>query len=238
VINRPKANVVSLQVIEDLRAALAAVCGPHTRFVTVEGAGDHFSYGAAVDEHVPATIARVLAALDDLVRDLLSLHAPTAALVRGRCLGGGFEIALACDFILSSDTAVLGVPEVALGVFPPLASALLPARVGASRAAAAVITGEPLAASAWQQAGLISQVVPANDLDAAAGELFRAHLQPRSAIALAAAARASRLAVRRQFEMALPELERQYLQELMPTADAREGIAAFIEKRTPQWSDA
>ncbi|MGE5246482.1 MAG: enoyl-CoA hydratase/isomerase family protein [Betaproteobacteria bacterium] len=238
VIDRPKANVVSLAVIEDLRAGLAGVCGAHTRLVTIEGAGDHFSYGAAVEEHVPATIARVLAALDDLVRDLLAAPAPTAALVKGRCLGGGFEIALACDFVFAADTALLGVPEVALGVFPPLASVLLPVRIGASRAAAAVITGEVRPVPFWQQAGLITLTAPAADLQEAADGFFRQHLQPRSATALAAAARASRLAIRRQLETALPELERQYLDELMHTRDAREGIAAFLDKRAPEWRDA
>jgi cyclohexa-1,5-dienecarbonyl-CoA hydratase len=238
VIDRPKANIVSLAVIEAMRAALPAACGPHTRLVTIEGAGEHFSYGAAVDEHLPSTVGRVLEALDDLVRDLLAAPAPTAALVRGRCLGGGFEVALACDLIFAADTAVLGVPEIALGVFPPLASALLPARVGASRAAAAIITGEAQPAAAWQQAGLIARLVTPADLEAEVDAFFRAYLQPRSAASLARAARAARLPIRRAIERALPELERLYLDDLMQTRDAQEGIAAFLDKRTPRWSDA
>jgi len=238
VIERPKANIVSLAVIGDLRGALARVSGPHVRLVTIEGAGDHFSFGAAVDEHVPATIDRVLAALGDLVRDLLALPAPTAAVVRGRCLGGGFEIALACDFLFAADTAVLGVPEVSLGVFPPLAAAILPVRVGASRAADVVITGEPRGVPFWQAAGLVARTAPAADLERAVDDFFRAHLAPRSAVALSAAAAASRLAVRHQIDVALPALERLYLDDLMRTDDATEGIAAFMEKRQPRWSDA
>ena len=238
VIDRPKANIVSLAVIEGLREALSRVSGPHVRLVTIEGAGDHFSYGAAVDEHVPATIDRVLAALGDLVRDLLASSAPTAAVVRGRCLGGGFEIALACDFLFAADTAVLGVPEVSLGVFPPLAAAILPVRVGASRAADAVITGEPRGVSFWQSAGLVARTAPAADLDAAVDDFFRTHLAPRSAVALSAAAAASRFPVRRQIDAVLPQLERLYLDDLMRKDDALEGIAAFMEKRQPRWSDA
>ena len=238
IIDWPKANIVSLEVIDRLRAGLAQVCGPHTRLVTIEGAGDHFSYGAAVDEHVPGTIDTVLAALDRLVGDLLAAPAPTAALVRGRCLGGGFEVALACDSILADDTALLGVPEVVLGVFPPLAAALLPVRVGVSRAAVAVLTGEPQPAAVWHRAGLVTRVAPAGRLDDEAEAFFRTHLQPRSAAALARAARASRLMLRAQLATALPELERLYLDDLMQTRDAREGIAAFVEKRTPRWSDA
>lgn len=238
VIDQPKANIVSLAVIEDLRDALARVSGPHVRLVTIEGAGYYFSFGAAVDEHVPATIDRVLAALGNLVRDLLVSAAPTAAVVRGRCLGGGFEIALACDFLFAADTALLGVPEVLLGVFPPLAAAILPVRVGASRAAEAVITGEPRGVAFWQAAGLVTRSASAAGLDAAVDDFFRTHLAPRSAVALSTAAAASRVAVRHQIDAVLPRLERLYLDDLMRTDDAREGIAAFMEKRQPRWSDA
>ena len=124
ILDRPKANILSIALMRELRGALGDVGRrPQVRLVTIEGAGDHFSYGASVEEHRADRIAEALGELHALVRDLLACPAPTAAVVRGRCLGGGFEIALACDLIFAATTAVLGVPEIALGVFPPAAAA-------------------------------------------------------------------------------------------------------------------
>src|SRR4029453_16522162 len=119
---------------------------PHLKLVTFEGAGADFSFGASIPEHAPAEIGRVLPEAHALIYALLDLPVVTAALVRGRCLGGGFEIALACDFIFAEQSAVFGLPEIALGVFPPAASALLPARVGTARATGASVTGKSLTA--------------------------------------------------------------------------------------------
>jgi len=126
------------------------------------------------------------------VRELLAVPAPTGAIVRGLCLGGGFEIALACDVVFAADTARLGVPEIMLGVFPPVAAALLPVKVGAARAALAVLTGEQAPAARWAEAGLLALVTPAADLESAVDRWFETHLGPRSATALRHAAMAAR----------------------------------------------
>ena len=236
VIDQPKGNVISLAVIRELRGALALVReSPQVKLVTIEGAGDHFSYGASVEEHRAGAIATALGELHGLIRALLACPAPTAAIVRGRCLGGGFEVALACDLIFASTTAVLGVPEITLGVFPPAASALLPPRIGASRAAGALLTGRAAPVEEWMVAGLIELVAPADELQAVVDRWFDANLAARSAAALACAAQASRLALAHQVEATLPRLEQLYLETLMRTRDAGEGIEAFLEKRPPQW---
>ena len=236
VIDEPKANIVSIAVMRDLRGALAEVTAASAiKLVTIEGAGDHFSYGASVEEHRAGTIGAALGELHGLIRDLLAVPAPTAAIVRGRCLGGGFEVALACDLVFASTTAVLGVPEIALGVFPPAASALLPLRVGASRAASAILRGDARPAPYWDSVGLVELLAYPHELDAAVDRWFEKHLAPRSASALRHATLASRAACRKQVEVILPELERLYLKTLMRTHDAAEGIAAFLEKRQPVW---
>ncbi len=237
VLDQPKGNIVSLAMIRDLGRALSAVPGsPAVKLVTIEGAGDHFSYGASVEEHRPAVVGDMLREFHRLILGLLAVPAPTAALVRGRCLGGGFEVALSCDLLFASTTAVLGVPEIALGVFPPAAAALLPLRVGASRAASAVLTGQARPVDYWVGAGLVELTAPAQELEAAVDQWFDANLAQRSAAALRCAALASRVAVRRHVELVLPELERLYLDTLMRTRDAAEGIAAFLDKREPVWS--
>jgi cyclohexa-1,5-dienecarbonyl-CoA hydratase len=168
---------------------------------------------------------------------LLDAPAPTAAVVRGRCLGGGFELALACDLIFAADNATFGLPEVALGVFPPAAAALLPPRVGAARATVTILSGAAVPAAEWLAAGLVTAVAPDAELTSAVDRWFETHLAPKSASALRHAARAARAALRRDVATLLPELERLYLNEVMRTKDAREGIAAFLEKRSPRWSD-
>jgi cyclohexa-1,5-dienecarbonyl-CoA hydratase len=233
----PKGNIVTAEMIRALSAGLEqAARNPHLKLVTIEGEGSDFSFGASIPEHAPAEIARVLPEAHALIHDLLDVPAVTAALVRGRCLGGAFELALACDFIFAETSALFGLPEIALGVFPPAASALLPSRVGTAHATPAILTGALRSAAEWQQAGLVI-VVPDGSLEGEVDRWFDRHLAPRSAAALRHAAAAARLSLQQHVRTVLPQLERLYLDELMKTEDAVEGIAAFLEKRTPRWTD-
>ncbi len=237
-IPQSKGNLITAAAVSALRESLAGVAGdPHVKLIALEGRGPDFSFGASIPEHVPGEIERVLPDMHRLVFDLLDAPAPTAAIVRGQCLGGGFELALACDFIFAAEDAVLGLPEVKLGVFPPAGAALLPARLGAARAARAVLTGETRPAAEWHAAGLVALVAPPARLAAEIERWFNTHFKPRSAAALRHAALAARLALRDEVARTLPALEQLYLTRLMRTADAAEGVAAFIDKRAPRWRD-
>jgi cyclohexa-1,5-dienecarbonyl-CoA hydratase len=234
----PTGNIITAELVASLSAALESVSqNPHLKLITIAGDGPDFSFGASVPEHAPGQINRVLPAMHELVYALLEAPAATAAIVRGRCLGGGFELALACDLIFAADDASFGLPEVALGVFPPAASALLPARIGAARATRAILTGEPRDAGWGRDAGLVEAVAAAEDLDTLVDRWFTRHLAPRSAAALRHAATAARFGLAAHVRATLPALERLYLDQLMRTDDAVEGIAAFLEKREPRWSD-
>ena len=234
----PKGNIVTAAMVGALTQALDSLAqSPHLKLVTIEGAGPDFSFGASIPEHAPGEIDRVLPAMHALVHTLLDFPAVTAALVRGRCLGGGFELALACDFIFAERTAVFGLPEIALGVFPPAAAALLPPRVGSARATSAILTGESRSADEWLRLGLLEQVCTPGTVEAEVDRWFDAHLRPRSAAALRHATAAARLSLRQHTAAILPELERLYLADLMATEDAREGIAAFLARRAPKWTD-
>jgi cyclohexa-1,5-dienecarbonyl-CoA hydratase len=233
-----KGNIVTADMVGALRSALEAVAeNPHLKLITIEGAGVDFSFGASIPEHAPDQIARVLPEMHALIHDLLDAPAPTAAVVRGRCLGGGFELALACDFIFAEEGAMFGLPEIALGVFPPAAAALLPMRVGSARATGAILTGESSPAAAWQARGLVELVAPAGDLQRAVDDWFATHLSRRSAAALRHGAAAARMGVQAHVREVLPRLEQLYLEDLMRTHDATEGVAAFLEKRSPSWMD-
>jgi cyclohexa-1,5-dienecarbonyl-CoA hydratase len=234
----PKGNIVTAEMIRALGRAIETIAeSPHLKLVTIEGAGADFSFGASIPEHAPGEIDRVLPEAHALIYALLDLPVVTAALVRGRCLGGGFEIALACDFIFAEQSAVFGLPEVALGVFPPAASALLPPRVGTARATSAIVSGKSIPAAEWQSAGLLESVVADGSINEAIDRWFEMHLQGKSSAALRHATAAARLSLRKHVAEVLPALEQLYLSGLMQTHDAAEGIAAFLEKRVPKWTD-
>jgi cyclohexa-1,5-dienecarbonyl-CoA hydratase len=237
-VSNAKGNVITAAIVSALRAGLESVAqNPHLKLVTIEGDGIDFSFGASIPEHAPDRIGEVLPEMHALIDEMLEVPAVTAAVVRGRCLGGGFELALACDFIFSDDDATFGLPEIALGVFPPAAAVLLPLRVGYARASRAILTGESRRASEWREAGLIELLAPAAALQSEVDRWFAEHLAPRSAAALRFAAAAARAGLVAQVCATLPLLERLYLDDLMRTHDAGEGVAAFLERRKPLWTD-
>lgn len=237
-LNTPPANVISRATVAELAKELAAAASDRDlKLLTIEGAGPHFSYGASVSEHLPPAVTELLAEFHGLIRALLDLPVATAAIVRGRCLGGGFELALACDFIFAATDAQMGVPEVTLGVFPPAAAALLPARVGVSKAGRVIMTGETLTAAEWHAAALVLELAAPERLMSTVEAWFLHHLAPRSAVALRHAALASRAVLRSLALPALAALERDYLDSLLATHDGVEGVSAFVEKRPPVWTN-
>ncbi|MGZ8868860.1 MAG: enoyl-CoA hydratase/isomerase family protein, partial [Thermoanaerobaculia bacterium] len=139
----PKANILDRGMVTELDHIFEQFASlQELRAIVIEGEGLHFSFGASVEEHLPDQIEGALARLGGLLRRVAGAPAPTIAAVRGQCLGGGFELALACDLIVAEEDAELGAPEIRLGVFPPAASALLPVRIGAAGAASMILTGQ------------------------------------------------------------------------------------------------
>ena len=131
VVNRPKGNVFSGEVMSELESALAvAVKSPTLRLLTLEAEGEHFSFGAAVEEHTRAQVVPMLQRLNRLIKAVATCPVPVAALVQGKCLGGAFEVVLAAHFVFAAGDARFGMPEIRLGVFPPVACALLGRKVG------------------------------------------------------------------------------------------------------------
>jgi cyclohexa-1,5-dienecarbonyl-CoA hydratase len=232
----PKANILDRAMIADLERICAALADRRGLVAIVVGAaGPNFSYGASVEEHLPGQIGEVLGELHALLRSFLALPAPTLAAIRGSCLGGGLELALACDLLLAEEGARLGQPEIRLGVFPPAAAALLPARIGAGPAAELILTGATWTGRRAAELGLVSRVTPDGTLAEALSSWLAEDFLERSPAALAQAVRATRRALWRAVEEDLPQLERQYLDELMSEPDAVEGIRAFLDKRPPRW---
>lgn len=237
-LDAPPTNVLDTEMVRSLRKAVRAARDlPDLRLLVFTGAGDHFSYGASVEEHLPDRVAGMLAEFHGLFRDLMETDVPTLAYVRGRCLGGGLELASFCDWLWAEETATLGQPEIKLGVFAPLGSLLLPWRCGA-QATGLLLTGEAVDAITALTMGLADHVVPTEDGTTILDRWIRDHLLPLSASSLRRARRAARWNFHRTLAGDLDALERFYLEDLMATPDAEEGIRAFLEKRNPEWSGA
>ena len=238
VLDRPKGNILDLEMIAALRATvreLAADPGP-AKLLVFEGAGNHFSFGASVEEHLPDRVGRLLPGFHGLFRDLEDLGVPTAALVRGQCLGGGLELVLWCGLAIGEPSAVLGVPETRLGVFPPVAAIALPWRTTGARASQLILSGETVGAEQAVAWGLLDACAP--DAEEFLRRWFDERLAGKSAVAVRAAWRASRRLLAKSLAEDLPALEAQYLTELMAHRDPVEGLQAFLERRAPVWSHA
>ena len=236
ILDAPRGNAITDAMVGALSDAIHAIPAG-TKLITLEAAGHDFSFGSSLEEHAPARMREVLPRFLALVSDWLRIPVVTAAVVSGRCLGGGFELALACDFIFASDDATLGLPEIKVAAFPPIGSILLPLRVGTARATSAMLTGEPRPALAWQEAGLIERVARHVSLEMAVSDWYDSTVARYSSAALARAVRASRLSLVKAFSDLLPAVQSLYLDDLLSTEDSSEGIRAFLEKRTPVWKD-
>jgi cyclohexa-1,5-dienecarbonyl-CoA hydratase len=234
-LSRPKGNIIDREMVQALRAEVAAVKSwPPVRTILIHGAGKHFSFGASVEEHQPTVVSDMLPEFHALFRELLDCGRVLLAAVSGQCLGGGLELAAFCQRVFASPGSTLGQPEIKLGVIAPVASVILPMRIGQARAEDLLLTGRSLDAQEALAFGLIDELVP--DPVEAARAWHREHIQPLSAAALGYAVGAARTRLRRALRDDLADVERHYLSDLMSTHDAPEGILSFLEKREPLWT--
>ena len=236
VLDAPPGNILDIATLSDLNRKLAAAgSAPALKAIVFEGAGGHFSYGVSIEEHRPGTVEEMLRTFHGLFRTLQRLDRVLIAVVRGRCLGGGLELASFCHRVFAHPRARLGQPEINLGVFPPAASVILPLRCGQAAADEICLTGRTYSAREALKLGLVDEV--AADPGRAAGRWMVKHILPKSAAALARAVKAVRLRYGAAIDNDLAATERIYLEDLMRTHDAREGIEAFLAKRAPRWKD-
>ena len=234
---RPPVNIFNIAMMREINDALNH-CAHQRELVAIvfDAAPDcrAFSAGVAVEEHVEETIFQMLDSFHSIFRNIEQLARPTIAVVDGAALGGGCELAAACDIVIASDRARFGQPEIKLGMFPPVAAVLLPQVIGDKRARELILTGELIEAAEAFQLGLVSYLLPAGQLEHKTTELLSKFRQ-LSGAALGMAREAIDLGRSRSLDSSLKAVEDLYLNELMKTQDATEGIKAFIEKRKPEW---
>jgi len=233
-LDRPKANILDSTMIASFAQAFAAYAEPgQIRAALLDAEGPHFSFGASVEEHLPATCAQMLSSLHELLKLMLEWPRPILVAVRGQCVGGGLELALAGSLIFASRDAQFGQPEIKLGVFAPAASCLLPPRIGQAAAEDLLFSGRSIDATEAKTLGLVQTV--ADDPESAALDYFDAHLAKKSAASLACAVEAARGGFVPEVQRRISQVQRFYLDHLMRTHDANEGLAAFLAKRPPKW---
>jgi cyclohexa-1,5-dienecarbonyl-CoA hydratase len=236
ILDSPPLNILTQGLLAELRAALAPLAADATLRVLVLGAqGKHFSAGADVAEHLPPTFEAMIPEFIATIEALRGFPVPVVAAVRGRCLGGGFELVQAADLVVAGAGASFGQPEIVLGVIAPVACALLPTLCGPGRAAEILYTGDAVTAAQAHAMGLVARVAAEEAVDgealALAGRIAR-----HSAAALRIAKRAARAGSEARVADALRTAGRLYVEDLMRTADAREGLTAFLEKRPAAWA--
>ena len=235
VLARPPLNILNIEMMEELNSALERVQAlPEVRALVIAAEGKAFSAGVAVEDHLGDRAKPMLEAFHRIFHLLRALPCPTVAAVEGAALGGGSELATFCDFVIASETATFGQPEIKVGVFPPIAALHYPSRIGLARTLQLLLTGEVIGAKEAERIGLVDRMVPAAQLPAAVEEVL-VKLSDKSRAVLALTRRAVLDPAGQPFEAALRAVETLYHAELMATEDAHEGLRAFVEKRAPVW---
>ena len=233
-LNRPKANIVDAEMIAALSAALDKHLDDDGLLaVLLDAEGPHFSFGASIEEHLPAQCADMLRALHGLILKMVASPVPILVAIQGQCLGGGLEVALAGHLMFVASDARLGQPEIKVGVFAPAASCLLPERAPRVVAEAMLLSGESIEGTDAVRHGIANAAD--DDPVGAALKWFDDNLAGLSAATLRHAVQAARVGFVRHLSDKIAAVERLYLDELMATRDAVEGLEAFIEKRPAKW---
>ncbi|MGA6983181.1 MAG: enoyl-CoA hydratase/isomerase family protein [Candidatus Sulfotelmatobacter sp.] len=228
-------NVVDIRMMEELTSALSEIeSRPDVAVILLSGEGKCFSAGVDVAAHTPDKVEEMLQKFHAVIRALVATRKVTIAMVQGNCLGGGAELAMVCDIVYTSSSALWGFPEIRLGCYPPVACAALPALVGQKRASELILTGRTISGTEAATIGLASHAVADEELqatvDRTASELTRL-----SSAALDVTKKALYTWDAMHFDKGLARAEKIYLEELIHTADAQEGIRAFMQKRQPSW---
>ncbi len=233
-LSKPKANLIDADMIAALDHALTDhFDNPGLGAVLLDAEGPHFSYGASVEEHMPGQCEAMLTGIHGLILRMVETTVPILVAARGQCLGGGLEVALAGHLLFVTPDAVLGQPEMKLGVFAPAASCLLPELIGPMRALDLLLSGRTISGAEAAAIGMAREAVA--EPEHAALTYFDEYLKPKSASSLRYAVKAARSDFAARVAAKIRSVERLYLDELMKTHDAVEGLQAFAAKRAVQW---
>lgn len=236
ILHNPPLNVIDIPMMEEFAQTLGEIeLHSDVSVIVLSGEGQAFSAGVDVAAHAPDKVEGMLHKFHTVIRALVASKKVTIAAVRGHCLGGGAEIAMVCDLVFTADSAQFGFPEINLGCYPPVACTALAGLVGHKKAAELILTGRTISGKESAQIGLANRSVPDHEFSVVLDEAVQG-LSKLSPVALAVTKKAIYTWDAVHFDKGLARAEKVYLEELMKTRDAHEGIRAFIEKREPKWT--
>ena len=234
-LNNPPLNVIDIPMMNELAAVLVELdARPEISTLVFRGEGDSFSAGVDIAAHAPDKIAETMQKFHRLIRSLIATNRITIAAVHGKCLGGGAELAMICDVVITAADATWGFPEITIGCLPPVAATALSSLIGQKRAADLILSGTTIQGTEAAEIGLATRSVAANVIEPAVAEILE-HLAKLSPAVLPIAKKAIYAWDSIHFDKGLARAEKIYLEELMKTEDAEEGVRAFLEKRNPAW---
>ncbi|AGL01413.1 enoyl-CoA hydratase/isomerase family protein [Desulfoscipio gibsoniae] len=233
-LNSPPLNVLTIPMMEELADAFAWAKEQSGSLIVLGAEGKAFSAGVDVADHTPDKVSRMIEVFDSIFHNMYANDKPIVAAVNGAALGGGYELVLFCDMVVASEKAKFGQPEIAVGVFPPLASYMLPRLTSMPHAMELLLSGEVFNAAKADKLGLVNTVLPVDSFDEGVMQ-FLQRFMTMSPIVLAMTKKAIKAGLNKGFVDGLKAIDDIYLNELMPTADAVEGLKAFMEKRKPVW---
>lgn len=234
------AAIIDMAMMEEMRDAAAHLrpgAKQRCKLLVFEGEGEHFSYGTSIQEHRAEQAPALLGTFYKLLVEIADLHLPTLAAVRGCCLGGAFELALLCQFIVCEETARFSLPEIKLGTLPPFAALLLPMRAGQAATDFLALTGAEMTASDAYRLGIAQQLCQPGNLRMDVEHFFMRHLAPRSALSLRNATKAARWEFNKKIREPLKEVVNFYRSAVLGSLDGVEGIEAYLGKRPPVWQN-
>jgi len=235
VLNNPPVNIMTQAMMEEINFVLEELIKDQKlHLLLFKSEGKHFSAGADVAEHTKEKCKEMIPEFSNLFFNLNKIKCPTIAVVRGMALGGGCELVIFCDMVIASEKAKIGQPEIAVGVFPPIGAVIFPHLVGRNKAIELLLSGDVISATEAEKIGLINKAFPEETFQENVDE-FMAKFKNKSSAVLKLTKKAIDQSYYSTVTKAISDTEKIYLQDLMETHDANEGIQAFIEKREPQW---
>jgi len=237
ILDRPKHNVLDIPMMQELNLELEKIAADdELKCVVITGEGRSFCAGVEVADHRPDNVDAMIATFNRIFELINMIDIPVIAAVNGACLGGGMEVAIACDIVIASEKAIFGQPEIKLGFFPPYAALRLPELVGTAKAIEIVTTGQNYSAQESKDLGFVSQVASPDDFQEAVDKTVK-QITMASPLIIRLNKRAVKRHIGTSFSQGVDLVSNYFLKTLMKTEDTLEGIASFEEKRRPAWKN-
>jgi len=236
-LNRPKFNMMNIDMMNEMSDQIEALRDDtDLKCLAFYAEGKHFCTGVEVGDHKPENVEQMIATFNRLVELVDQLEVPTLAVVQGFCLGGGMELAIACDVIVAAKAAKFGQPEIKVGFFPPYAAVRLPHLIGPAKAIEICTTGKFYTAEEAQLMGMVNYAVADDQLSGTSEQIIK-DIQSNSPLIIRLNKRAVKKHLGLDFKTALEGASDLFLNTLMKTEDTLEGIASYEEKRQPLWKN-